>query len=409
MGRAIDAAKAKLDTLSDRNAMLDCFFEHGRQLFQFSVLFIVRGPIAQGRNVHGLGAHDALVTRVSLPMNEAGILQRARDMRRPFITSGGTLTEADSRLFGSIGRAMPVGLVVPLVLRDRVVAVFLGDGPAEPLQKRGAELKRHPAELAKDEMLLWAEAVGNALEQLILRKKGTGSLRPPAFVSSSNAPPAPVVTAAPRTATTESLYPRAPVGQVVWHLPGDDAYEEDLSDVVPYSARGVAAPPRRWGLYLGASAVLFAGLIAGGIYLWSTTRGDSNAYRVVTAGEKLKGWPHVEPLSVLEAARAAAGGKGDLTSIPAEIGRDSLIDFSERPKNSEEDYLSYVFLAGEVESHVRVDASGIHAPVQRQRSSLWRASVRRRSRHAAVLVCADPGGGNQGRPRRRRPRLRHLR
>ncbi len=197
MGRAIDAAKAKLDSLSDRNAILDCFFEHGRDLFQFSVLFIVRGAIAQGRNVHGLGAHDELVTRISLPMNEAGILQRARDVRRPFVTSGGGLTDADSRLFGSIGRAMPAGVVVPLVLRDRVVAIFLGDGPAEPLQKRGAELKRHPSELAKDEMLLWAEAVGNALEQLILRKKGSASIRPPGMGPVGLAAPLPAPAGVP--------------------------------------------------------------------------------------------------------------------------------------------------------------------------------------------------------------------
>jgi hypothetical protein len=88
------------------------------------------------------------------------------------------------------------------------------------------------------------------------------------------------------------------------------------------------------GLCLGASAVLLAGLIGGGVYFWSTSRGDSGPYRIVTAGEKLNGWPHVD----------------------------------ECPKNVEEEYLSYVCVAGEVDSHVRVDAAGIHAPVQRQRS-----------------------------------------
>ncbi len=73
-------------------------------------------------------------------------------------------------------------------------------------------------------------------------------------------------------------------------------------------------------------------------------------------------------MSPLEAARAAAGGKGELASIQAEIGRDGRIDFTERPKNPEEDYLSYVFVAGEVESHVRVDAAGVHAAIPHPRS-----------------------------------------
>ena len=177
MRRALDAAKAKLDSLSQRDAILDCFFEHSRELFQFSVLFVIRGDTAQGRNVHGLGAPDDLVSRTALPLSGApGILQRARDFRRPFVTTSG-VTEADTRLFGTLGRAMPAGLVVPLVLRDRVVAIFLGDVPAAPLQERAAELGRSAVELAKDEMLLWTEAVGGALERLIMRRKGSGSVR----------------------------------------------------------------------------------------------------------------------------------------------------------------------------------------------------------------------------------------
>jgi hypothetical protein len=368
MRRALDAAKAKLDASSSRDAILDCFFEHGRDLFLFSVLFVIRGTTALGRNVHGLGAHDDLVTRIALPLTgEPGILTRARDLRRPFLTSGG-VSEADSRLFGSIGRAMPVGLVVPLVLRDRVVGIFLGDIPAEPLQRRAAEIGRSAVELAKDEMLLWAEAVGNALEQLIMRRKGSGSVRPPGFGS---VPPPAMGLDDPGL----RFPPPAPLPS--WG-PDEDVPVEDgtLEEGMPLQEDPNAdivvapAPARPLGLYLAGVGVVAtaAALVGGGFYLWST-RAEANPDRVVTPGDKLAGWPRaVDPSAVLDAARAAAAPGVELASIQAEVGRDGRVDFSSRPKNLEVLYLTFVFVTPDAELNVRVDSDGMHAGRRRPRS-----------------------------------------
>lgn len=349
--RALDAAKARLDALSDRNAILDCFFGFGRDLFQFSILFIVREGTAHGRNVNGLGAPDDLVARIALPLNAGpGILRRVRELRRPFVTSNAVVTDADARLFGSIGRAMPAGVVVPLVMRDRVVAIFLGDAPVEALQRRGAEIGRPPAELAKDEMLLWGEAVSSALEQLILRRK---SIRPPGF-GSFRPPPMP---GAPAAETPARLPP--PGNLPVWNLPGDDGYDETEDDIAPADD---AESGNRSGLYLVGAGIAAALMIASGLYIWTSRSGPPPAYRTVTAGAKLAGWPKVEPLSVLDAARAAAGARAELSSIQAEIGPDARVDFGEHPKNSEDTFLTFVFVTPELETQVRVDNAGVQTP-----------------------------------------------
>lgn len=353
--RALDAAKARLDALSDRNAILDCFFEFGRDLFQFSILFIVREGTAHGRKVHGLGAPDDLVANIALPLNAGpGILRRVRELRRPFVTSNSVVTEADARLFGSIGRAMPAGVVVPLVLRDRVVAVFLGDGPAEPLQRRGAEIGRPAVDLAKDEMMLWGEAVSTALERLILRRK---SLRPPGF-GSVRPPPM------PGAAADEIPVRLPPPGNLpVWNLPGEEGYVEEDENIG--GGGEDAEGGDRSGLYLVGAGIAAALLIASGVYMWTSRAAPPPAYRTVTAGAKLAGWPKVDPLSVLDPARAAAAGAGagaELSSIQAEIGPDARVDFGDHPKNNEDTYLTYVFVTPELEIQVRVDSAGVQAP-----------------------------------------------
>src|SRR5688500_4411749 len=138
MRRALDAAILEIGALSDRDRILDFFFEHAKTLFEFSVLFIGKGDSALGRNVNGLGAPPVLVARLNLPLSESGILSRARDQRKPFTTSG-EVTPADNVLFGNLGRAMPSAQVSPVVVRDRVVAIFIGDGPAEPLLRRAQQ------------------------------------------------------------------------------------------------------------------------------------------------------------------------------------------------------------------------------------------------------------------------------
>lgn len=357
MRRALDAAKSKLASLTDRDAILDCFFEHARHLFQFSVLFIVRGDMAHGRNVFGVGAPDGLVTRLAFSLSEPGVLGRARELRRPFITTS-AMGEGDARLFGSLGRAMPMGLVVPLVVRDRVVAILLADGPGPELAQRAAEAGRPAIELTKEEMLVWSEAVGETLERLILRLKATtGSVPPPRLGSDGAAsfslpPPARVPSFAPRGAPLAPAPPRG--GR---DLPVSAAAEDPYLSEPPASL--VDRRPLPW-LPIGLVAALVVG--AAGLYLWFTKPVDPE--RIVLAGDKLQGWPaSVDPRASLEPARATAGltGKPELASLRAEVGKSGLVDFNALTTNADGAFLRYVFVTEESEAEVRLDPGGVRA------------------------------------------------
>lgn len=355
MRRALDTAKANLATLENRDAILDCFFEHARPLFQFSVFFVVRGDGAYGRDVDGIGPSKELVSRIAVPLNEPGMLQQARDARRPFVT-GTSRTRTDEYLFGVLGRVIASGLVVPLVVRDRVVAVFLGDVPSQALQQRAPDAGRPAVELAKDEMLVWREAVGEKLEQLILRRKTGTSVPPPGKAPSI--PPPMMMPQAPRlpadmrvpgtsTAPTTSAAPSAPAVE-----PQVVAMNEADESPKPAS--------RGRGTLLFLAALVVAGAIGAGMW-W--TRREPDADRVVVNGSSLPGWPLIDPTSAIDPAmqNAVPGGKAELAVIAAEVGRAGKVDTAATPTNASGVILVMTFLTADREIDVRVDGRGIHS------------------------------------------------
>jgi hypothetical protein len=385
MRRSIDAARDALATLDDRDAILDCFFEHSKRLFDFTVLFVLRGDSAHGRNVHGLGAPDGLVKSLVLPTNRPGVLARVRELRRPFVTAS-TGGEVDSQLFGTLGRMMPLGLAIPLVVRSRVVAVVLCDGPAEILQKKAKEANRQPVELAKEEMLLWAESVSEALEKLILRLKGSsGSVPPPRQSGQTNRPP-PYIP--PPSALPAGLFAGVPAGA---HGASDDkpppsfrdgeivapeiqqitefrAPVDDGMDMPAPSARGQSRPNAMGAVIAVVSAAL---VIAGGVAIGAAVLARSApGTKIVVAGPKLPGFPSVDPLGVLDPARKAAGlGDGaKLLSIEAEVTRGGRVDFAAPAIKGDVTLLTYHFATDTDEAIVRVDKAGLHGPSSQPRT-----------------------------------------
>ncbi len=367
MRRALDIAKTKLDALGERDSILDWFFGHAKSLFQFTVLFVVPGDIAQGRNVEGLGAPSGLVTRLSFPLDEPSILSRARDLRRPFVA--GKATPLDEQIFGSLGRAMPGALVVPLVVRHRVVAILVGEGANDAIVARAQEAGRHPTELTKEEMLLWAEAVGEALERVILRRKG-GSLPPPPgapATPSSLAPPAPRVpqfSAAP-SPNPPFVAPQASPAPAALPAPALDFSEPPAEAEGTPEGSGERTP--RWLIAVVAAACV----IVGGVFLWRRRPHVVEA-PIVLAGSALPGWPRaVDPKAALEAARGASslGDKPELLAIHGEVAPSGNVDFTGPVTNKEGTYLTFLFGTDKSEAEVRIGPEGgAHAPVVQPRS-----------------------------------------
>lgn len=343
MRRALDGAILELGALNDRDKILDCFFEYGTRLFDFCVLFVVRGSTAHGRSVHGLGAPAGLVARLALSLDEPGILAKARATRKVFVAPGPS-EEADHRLFGSLGRALPAPLVVPIVVRDRTVAIFVGEGASDTVTKHAADAGRQALDLVKEEMVLLAETAGQVLERLILRRKSGDSIPP----KGASAPPPGLGDPAARPAI-----PRAAP------LPAFVSPPPTTTDTAPSTYQPEWRPSRKVLLASVAGALITLLVVAG----WWLTQPKKSSDRVVVAGKSLPGWPRIDPAATLDAARKAAdlGANPDLTFIEAEVDPEGLVDFGDAATNPAGPVLRFQFVSESLQSDVVIDSRGVRA------------------------------------------------
>lgn len=349
MRRALDIAKSKLDELRERDPILDAFFEHGAALFQYACLFVVRGNFVCGRRASGVGAPTELVARIEEPIVAPGIFFRACDLRKPFLAPANP-SEADEHLFGLLGRAMPQGLVVPLVVKDRVVAIFLGDLPADPIHARSREAGRSAVELTREEMVLWSGWVGEALERLIVRKKNAGSIPPPGFGGIGSIPPPPALPA--------DMF--APAARSAPSMPSAPALAGALEPEEPVQAEVSVIATMRWGsLALGAALLAVA---AGGYWLWSSRR-DPDTERIVVPASKLPGYPRaLEPAVLVASARSFAENGAELASLRVEFEPTMGLDFTKAPPAPGSGVVSLVLVTPDHETYERIDALGVHSP-----------------------------------------------
>jgi hypothetical protein len=159
----LDDAKKELEAAGDRDALLDLVFDYARQYFDFSALFIVHADIAEGRDAWGAGASRDRVVGIGVPLDMPSLLSTAREKRAPILARPAA-DGLDAVLLADLQRPARVELlVVPIVVRTRAVALFLGD-PGD------VELDRDVAR----EIGTFASSVGLAFEKLIVRRKLSG-------------------------------------------------------------------------------------------------------------------------------------------------------------------------------------------------------------------------------------------
>jgi len=155
-------AEEELKGAADRDTLFDLFFEFARQFFDYSALFIAHGDIAEGRDAFGDGAPRERVVGIGVPLDMPSMFQTAREKKEPFVTRPGA-DGVDGVLLSDLRR--PVGveaMVVPVLVRDRPVAILYADA--------AGDLDR----AAVREIGSFAKVVGQAFERLIVRKKLAG-------------------------------------------------------------------------------------------------------------------------------------------------------------------------------------------------------------------------------------------
>jgi hypothetical protein len=173
----LEGARRELDEALDRDAVLDVFFDFTRQYVDYAALFVVLGDLAEGRDAFGDGAPRDKVAGIGVPLELPGMLHVTRNRRTvlQLVPTGGL----DAELMADLGRApgSPI-VIVPVVVRGRVVALFVGDsGPG------GVEVD------SLETISAFALSAGQAFERLIVRRKNARQSVLP--------PPPPTVAATP--------------------------------------------------------------------------------------------------------------------------------------------------------------------------------------------------------------------
>jgi hypothetical protein len=156
-------AERELENAKTPDDVLDAFFGFGSQFFEYSALFVVHGDVAEGRDAWGPGADHLRVIGLGVPLDLPSALSKVKKDGRVLITRLDD-DDMDRELRKDLGRASPkpsLGAVIPLTLRNRSVAMLVGDDGENDVT------------LANLGDLLGFSAIASSqLERLALLKKG---------------------------------------------------------------------------------------------------------------------------------------------------------------------------------------------------------------------------------------------
>ena len=165
----VDTARSELEEADERDTIFDLLFEFARQYFDYTAVFIVHGEVAEGRDAFGDGAPRDKVARIGVPLDLPSILASSRD-KMTALQRVPSLDGLDAVLMNDLGRSgKTLCVVLPVIVRTRVVALLLGDGGDTGIDA---------TTLADVEGIVAAATA--AFERLIVRRKLKGSVQPPA-------------------------------------------------------------------------------------------------------------------------------------------------------------------------------------------------------------------------------------
>ncbi len=165
-----DAFEA-LERAPERDEVLRTFLRYAREFLDGAALFAVTPEGVLGLDAVGWTDARSRCRALRLGTQPGGVLGAALTTRGPSL--GPPVRDPDDeRLIGGLGRPWPaVVLVLPVVMRDRVVALLYGDNGDAPVSAGRV-----------GDLVLFAGAGGGALERVVRRAKAAGAeqdARPP--------------------------------------------------------------------------------------------------------------------------------------------------------------------------------------------------------------------------------------
>jgi hypothetical protein len=187
-------AVEQLRVAADRDGIFHMLIRGVRARTRYAATLVVQGDTAFGREAITINGADAGIRQIALPLASAPPFRNAAAAAAPYIGPVATGTPEVDAVLARMGGLPPTALVLPVVIRNRVVALVYAHSGADPVSYADVG----------DTLPLATEAA-LALTKLILRAKSAGYGRAP--------DPAP-----PRLAVDE-LAPKAPpprTDSVLW-------------------------------------------------------------------------------------------------------------------------------------------------------------------------------------------------
>lgn len=173
-------AEEELVTAATTDVVLDILFSFAHQFFEYTVLFVVSGELADGRDASGPGLTATQIKNVRIPLDQPSMLQLARERKAP-VTVSPVSHGVDVQIVRDLAREarFETGYratiaILPVVVKNRVVALLLGDDGNVDVDLS-----------ALGDVIIVLGRTVEALERIILRKKLGAAGRSP-----SVAPPA---------------------------------------------------------------------------------------------------------------------------------------------------------------------------------------------------------------------------
>ncbi len=162
----IDEAQRRLQRAEARDIILDLVMEYSVKVFDFSVLLVVHGDVAQGRAAASESRKPERVDHLAIPLNKGGMFQTVFETRAFHLGPLGT-SEVEEEALRQMNRRWPHNCaILPVTLRHRVIMMIYGDSGNETV---------HADHVSLFSRLI--RHVGDAFEQILLKQK-TGKAKP---------------------------------------------------------------------------------------------------------------------------------------------------------------------------------------------------------------------------------------
>jgi hypothetical protein len=160
----IEEAAALIEASAERDAIFQALCRGARSQLEFVALLMVHGEVAVGRlalpDTNGQWLPRDAMSALSLPLDKASPFRTTAQGQSPYIGRLGEET-LSAQALSSLGRKPPLpGVLLPIVLKDRTVALLYGDGGGKFVD----------SDLLAGLSTLVA-AAGRSFQRLILRQK----------------------------------------------------------------------------------------------------------------------------------------------------------------------------------------------------------------------------------------------